>query len=225
MQKERWLFNMETYAVIGLGKFGFHVAKGLAQQGLSVIAADLDEDQVREINEFVQDAVILDSTDMRALREAGIANVDVAVVSIGENIEASILTVMALKELGVETVVAKAITTVHGQILSKLGAAKVIYPEMESAKKIVKKMVKNMHYETIDLSITMKIAKLTVPSFWVGLSILSPIFESEFEVKPIAYKHQGIWYTSFEKDDILEKGDILVVLGDSGHIEALSKRI
>lgn len=216
---------METYAVIGLGKFGFHVAKGLAQQGLSVIAADLNEDQVREISEFVQDAVILDSTDMRALREAGIANVDVAVVSIGENIEASILTVMALKELGVETVVAKAITTVHGQILSKLGAAKVIYPEMESAKKIVKKMVKNMHYETIDLSITMKIAKLTVPSFWVGLSILSPIFESEFEVKPIAYKHQGIWYTSFEKDDILEKGDILVVLGDSGHIEALSKRI
>jgi trk system potassium uptake protein TrkA len=180
---------------------------------------------VREINEFVQDAIILDSTDIRALREAGIGNVDVAVVSIGENIEASILTVMALKELGVETVVAKAITTVHGQILSKLGAAKVIYPEMESAKKIVKKMVKNMHYETIDLSITMKIAKLTVPSFWIGISILSPIFEDEYEVKPIAYKHQGIWYTSFEKDDILEKGDILVVLGNSGHIEALSKKI
>jgi trk system potassium uptake protein len=216
---------METYAVIGLGKFGFHVAQGLAQQGMSVIAADLNEEQVREINEFVQEAVILDSTDMRALREAGIGNVDVAVVSIGENIEASILTVMALKELGVETVVAKAITTVHGQILSKLGAAKVIYPEMESAKKIVKKMVKNMHYETIDLSITMKIAKLTVPSFWVGISILSPIFEGEFEVKPIAYKHQGVWYTSFEKDDILEKGDILVVLGNSSHIEALSKKV
>ncbi|MDD5716208.1 MAG: TrkA family potassium uptake protein [Sulfuricurvum sp.] len=216
---------MKNYAVIGLGKFGFHVAKGLAQQGLSVIAADQDEEQVREINEFVQDAIILDSTDMRALREAGIGNVDIAVVSIGENIEASILTVMALKELGVETVVAKAITTVHGQILSKLGAAKVIYPEMESAKKIVKKMVQNMHYETIDLSITMKIAKLTVPSFWIGISILSPIFESEFEVKPIAYKHQGVWYTLFEKNDILEKGDILVVLGNSAHIEALSKKV
>ncbi len=216
---------METFAVIGLGKFGFHVAKGLAQQGLTVIAADVDEEQVREINEFVQDAVILDSTDVRALREAGIGSADVAVVSIGENIEASILTVMALKELGIETVIAKAITTVHGQILSKLGAAKVIYPEMESAKKIVKKMVKNMHYETIDLSITMKIAKMTVPSFWVGVSILSPIFESDFEVKPIAYKHQGVWYTSFEKDDILEKGDILVVLGNGAHIEALSKKI
>ena len=216
---------METFAVIGLGKFGFHVAKGLAQQGLSFIAVDQDEEQIREINEFVQDAIVLDSTDIRALREAGIGNADVAVVSIGENIEASILTVMALKELGVETVVAKAITTVHGQILSKLGAAKVIYPEMESAKKIVKKMVKNMHYETIDLSITMKIAKLTVPSFWVGTSVLSPVFEEEYEVKPIAYKHGGIWYTSFEQDDVLEKGDILVVLGNSAHIEALSKKI
>lgn len=216
---------METYAVLGLGKFGFHVAKGLAQQGLSVIAIDLNEEHVRDINEFVQDAIILDSTDMRALREAGIGNVDVAVVSIGEDIESSILTVMALKELGVPTVVAKAITTVHGQILSKLGAAKVIYPEMESAKKIVKKMVKNMHYETIDLSITMKIAKLTVPTFWVGTSILSPVFEMDYEVKPIAYKHQGIWHTSFENDDILESGDILVVLGNSSHIEALSKKV
>lgn len=216
---------MKSYAVIGLGKFGFNVAKGLAQQGMSVIAVDQDEEKVRDINEYVQDAIVLDSTDMRALQEAGIAQADVAVVSIGENIEASILTVMAVKELGVETVLAKAITTVHGQILSKLGASKVIYPEMETAKRIVKKMVENMYYETIDLSITMKIAKLTVPSFWVGISILSSIFESEFEVKPIAYKHQGVWHTSFEKDDILEIGDILVVLGNSSHIEALSKKV
>ncbi|MDD3596720.1 TrkA family potassium uptake protein [Sulfuricurvum sp.] len=216
---------MNSYAVLGLGKFGFHVAKGLAQQGMSVIAVDNDEEKIRDINEYVQDAVVLDSTDIRALQEAGIGQCDVAVVSIGEDIEASILTLMALKELGVETVIAKAITLVHGQILSKLGAAKVIYPEMESAKKIVKKMVQNMHYETIDLSITMKIAKLTVPSFWIGISVLSPIFEAEFEVKPIAYKHQGIWYTSFENNDILESGDILVVLGNSSHIEALSKKV
>ena len=216
---------MNSYAVLGLGKFGFHVAKGLAQQGMSVIAVDNDEEKIRDINEYVQDAVVLDSTDIRALQEAGIGQCDVAVVSIGEDIEASILTLMALKELGVETVIAKAITLVHGQILSKLGAAKVIYPEMDSAKKIVKKMVQNMHYETIDLSITMKIAKLTVPSFWIGISVLSPIFEAEFEVKPIAYKHQGIWYTSFENNDILESGDILVVLGNSSHIEALSKKV
>jgi trk system potassium uptake protein TrkA len=167
----------------------------------------------------------LDSTDPKALREAGIADAEVAIVSIGVHLEASIMTVMALKDIGIETIVAKAITPVHGQILSKLGAAKIIYPEMESAKKLVKKLVTNIHYETIDLSITMKLAKLTVPSFWVGVSILSPIFEEEFEVKPIAYKHQGEWHTSFEKDDILEKGDIVAVLGDSTHIESLSKKV
>jgi trk system potassium uptake protein TrkA len=214
-----------TYVVIGLGKFGFHVAKGLAQQGEIVIAIDNDEEKIRDISEYVQDAIMLDSTDPKALREAGIADAEVAIISIGVHLEASILTVMALKDIGIETVVAKAITPVHGQILSKLGATKIIYPEMESAKKLVKKLVTNIHYETIDLSITMKLAKLTVPSFWVGISILSPIFEEEFEVKPVAYKHQGEWHTSFEKDDILEKGDIIAVLGDSAHIESLSKKV
>jgi trk system potassium uptake protein len=214
-----------TYVVIGLGKFGFHVAKGLAQQRESVIAIDNDEEKIRDIGEFVQDVIMLDSTDIRALREAGIGDAEVAIVSIGENIEASILTVMALKELGIQTVIAKAITQVHGQILSKLGAAKVIYPEMESAKKLVKRIVANMLYETIDLSTSMKLAKMTVPAFWVGTSILSPIFEDEYEVKAIAYKHQDEWHTSFDKDDILETGDILVVLGESNHIEALSKKV
>ncbi len=216
---------MKSYAVIGLGKFGFHVARGLVQQGLQVIAIDKDEEQIHEVNEYVEDTIILDSTDIKALREAGISNVDVAIISIGENIESSILTVMAVKDLGVETIFAKALTPIHGQILSKLGATKVIYPEMESARKIVKRIVDNINYETIDLSATMKIAKLIVPSFWVGTSILSSNFEKKYEVKPIAYKHDSIWHTSFENDDILDKDDILVVLGDSKHIEELSKKV
>ena len=134
-----------TYVVRGLGKFGYHVAIGLAQQGEVVIAIDHSEEKVKDISEFVQDAIVLDSSDPKALLEAGIADADVAIVSIGENLEASILTVMALKELKIPTVIAKAITQVHGQILSKLGAAKVIYPEMESAKKLVKKIVKNIN--------------------------------------------------------------------------------
>ncbi len=215
---------MKTYAVIGLGKFGFHVAKGLAQQGLNVIAIDRSEEALREINEYVIDAITLDSTDMIALREAGIAHVDVAIVSIGTHIEASILTVMALKELGVDIVIAKAITVIHGQILSKLGAARVVYPEKETAKRIVKKLAENVHYETIDLSITMKIAKMLVPPFLLGESLLSDRFELQYKVKPIAYKHSGIWYTTLE-DRALERGDLLVVIGDTAHIDALSKKV
>ena len=216
---------MKQYVVIGLGKFGYHVAKGLAQQGASVIGIDENEEHIREISEYIEEAVMLDSTDKHALEEAGVRNADIAIVSIGEDIEASILTVMALKEIGVQTVIAKAITRIHGQILSKIGATKVVYPEMETAKKIVKKMVANMYYETIDLSITMKLAKLTVPHFWVGTSILSSTFENDYHVKPIAYKHQGKWHTKFENDDILESDDIMVVLGDNTNIEALSKKV
>lgn len=214
-----------TYVVIGLGKFGFHVAQGLAQQGEAVIAIDNDEEKIRDISEYVKDAIVLDATDAKALYEAGIADAEVAIVSIGEHLESSILTIMALKEVGIQTIIAKAITQVHGEILTKLGASKVIYPEMESAKKLVKKIITNMGYETIDLSNTMKIAKMVLPSFWIGTSILSTSFEKEYDVKPIAYKHQGEWHTSFEKNDILEKGDVLVVLGNNNNVAALSKKV
>jgi len=216
---------MSSYVVIGVGRFGFHIAQGLAKEGVNVTAVDNNPEQIREIGEYVQDAIILDSTDMHALKEAGIGNMDVAVVSIGEDIESSLLTVMALKELGVETVIAKAITEIHGKILSKLNVTKVVYPEKESALRLVKGVVQNLNYETINLSITMKIAKILVPPFLLGVSILSPMFKEELGVNPIAYKHKGAWYTSFEKDNVLEKGDILVVLGDTSHINALSKKV
>lgn len=216
---------MKQYIVIGLGKFGFHVAKGLGQQGVSVIGIDEDEEHIREVSEFIKDAIMLDSTDKHALEEAGVRNADVAIVSIGEDMEASILTVMALKELNVKNIIAKATTQVHGKILSKIGANSIIYPEKQVAKKLVKNLVEHMSYETIDLSITMKIAKLMAPKFWIGTSILSNTFEDQYNVKPIAYKHQGVWHTKFESDDILEDGDIVVVLGNNDDIEALSKKV
>jgi trk system potassium uptake protein TrkA len=216
---------MKQYIVIGLGKFGFHVAKGLGQQGVSVIGIDENEEHIREVSEFIEDAIMLDSTDKHALEEAGVRDADVAIVSIGEDIEASILTVMALKELNVKTIIAKATTQVHGKILSKLGANSIIYPEKQVAKKLVKTLIEHMSYETIDLSITMKIAKLNVPKFWIGTSILSNIFEDQYNVKPIAYKHQGVWHTKFESNDILEDGDLVVVLGNTEDIEALSKKV
>lgn len=214
---------MKSYAVIGLGKFGYHIAKGLADQGHSVLAVDNDEEKIKEINEFVEDAIMLDSSDARALKEAGVNEVDVAIVSIGEHIESSILTVMALKDIGVPTVMAKAITMVHGQILAKLGAAKVIYPEMESAKRLVKTLVEHIHYETIDLSNTMKIVKLFVPEHLLGKTMSQINFEETYDVTAIAYKHDGIWHRSFDRNDVLAQNDVLVLLGHIDQIEKLSR--
>ena len=130
--------NRLTYGVIGLGKFGFHVAKGLIEQGQSVIVADQGEAQVKEFADLTSMAYILDSTDKSALEEAGFVRLDYVIVSIGEDIESSILTVMALKELEIKQIIAKAITPVHGKILAKLGANKIIYPERESAAALIK---------------------------------------------------------------------------------------
>jgi trk system potassium uptake protein TrkA len=117
------------FAVIGLGRFGYHIAKTLADMGAEVAAIDKDKDKVDQVSDFVTLAYQLDATDEKALRAVGLQNVDVGIVSIGEDIEASILVVMTLKEMGVKEIVAKGLTDIHGRILKHLGVHKVVYPE------------------------------------------------------------------------------------------------
>ena len=107
---------MKTIAVIGLGRFGFYIAKSLSRLGVKVIAVDNDEKRVQEISEYVDNAYIVDSINKQALEEIGVYNLETVIVSIGENIEASILTVMALKDLNNKTIIAKAINSTHGEI-------------------------------------------------------------------------------------------------------------
>ena len=109
-----------TYGIIGLGKFGSVLATELINGGETVVIADIDEENLKTLQDKASYSYILDSSNQTALKEAGFQNIDVVIVSIGENIEKSILTLMALKDIGVETVITKAISQVHGQILSKL---------------------------------------------------------------------------------------------------------
>ena len=132
---------MKTVAVIGLGKFGFYIAKSLSRLDVKVIAVDNDEKKVQEISEYVDNSYILDSTSKIALEEIGIYNLNTVIVSIGENIEASILTVMALKDLNNQNIIAKAINSTHGEILTKIGAFKVIYPEEIAGKILLKQLI------------------------------------------------------------------------------------
>jgi len=216
---------MKSYAVIGLGKFGFQIAKGLAEQGLEVIAADNDPEKVRQIGDFVEDAVILDSTDAKALEDSGIAKADVVIVSIGENIEASTLTVMSLIDLGVKQVIAKAISVLHGKILTRLGAYKVIHPEREAAMRLVKTVAEHIHYDTIDLSNTMRIVKFSVPRVFVGKKVSDIDFEKEHGVRVIAHKYGGIWHTDVDGSLVISDTDILVIIGNVNDIEKITKTL
>jgi len=212
---------VKTYAVVGLGKFGFNIAKGLAEQGMDIIAVDNDPHKIQEISEYIEDAIVLDSTDIKALKEAGIVGLDTVIISIGENIEASILTLMALKELDNKNIIAKAITLTHGEILARLGAFKVIYPERESARKLVENLVGNVVIDQIDFSSTIKIAKFLVTKVLVAKSIkeIETMFENEIHL--VACKTRDTWKFDVDKAYKTREGDMLAFIGKKVFIEKL----
>ena len=215
---------MKTVAVIGLGKFGFYIAKSLSRLDVKVIAVDNDEKKVQEISEYVDNAYVIDSTSKIALEEIGIYNLSTVIVSIGENIEASILTVMALKDLNNKTVIAKAINSTHGEILTKIGAFKVIYPEKIAGRMLVQKLIDNMTVEEIDVSNTIKMLKFVATDNFIYKKISE--IESEFEnLKIISYKTGGIWSMQIDPLYQVKKDDLLVFLGESKYIKEFYKQI
>ena len=215
---------MKTVAVIGLGKFGFYIAKSLSRLGVKVIAVDNDEKRVQEISEYVDNAYIVDSINKQALEEIGVYNLETVIVSIGENIEASILTVMALKDLNNKTVIAKAINSTHGEILTKIGAFKVIYPEKIAGRMLVKKLIDNMSVEEIDVSNTIKIIKFVANESLIGRKISQ--IELEFSnLKIISYKANSMWSTQVDSSYQVKKDDILVFLGESENIKVFYKNL
>lgn len=202
----------KTYGIIGLGKFGSVVASELLNAGESVIIADKDEEALKNLQDKVACAYILDSTNITALKEAGFHNIDVIIVSIGENVEKSILTLMALKEIGVETVITKATSQIHGQILSKLGSSKVIYPEKESAVRLAKEFLIHPEFEVIDLSAnTIKAVKILVDESLVGHSLK----QIAGNLRIVAYKNSSNDWLMFPdlETTLVNLGDSLILIG------------
>lgn len=126
----------KEFAVIGLGRFGGSICKALSEEGVEVMAMDIDEDKVNEYAKIASHAVIGDSTDESVLKNLGLRNFDHVIVAIGENIQASILTTLILKELGVNTITVKAQNDYHEKVLSKIGADHIVHPERDMAKEL-----------------------------------------------------------------------------------------
>lgn len=215
---------MKTVAVIGLGKFGFYIAKSLSRLNISVIAVDNDEQKVQEIAEYVDNAFVINSTNKHALEEVGIYNLETVIVSIGENIEASILTVMALKDLGNKNVIAKAITSIHGEILSKIGAFKVVYPEKIAGRILVKQLIENITVEEIDVSNSIKMLKLVANESCIFRTI-GEIEAMYKHLKLVSYKTNGHWSIEIDSSYRIKKDDLLVFLGETKHIQEFYKEI
>jgi trk system potassium uptake protein TrkA len=217
------------FGVIGLGRFGSAMAMTLTELGHDVIGVDGDEARVQQLADVITHALQIDATDEKALRAAGIQDVDVAVVSIGENIESSLLVVMQLREMGIGTIVAKAVTPLHGRILEKLGVSRVIFPEREMAIRLAHSLVMPNVIDYIELSRDFSIVEVPAPDAFVGRTLKQLELRPRLGLTLIAIKRRsdesGSVVTNIAPaaDETIRRGDILALLGSNERLNQLDQ--
>ena len=156
-----------AYGIVGLGRFGEALARELAKSGAELLVIDRDEERVREMRELTENALVVNTLDKKTLAETGIQNCDIAIVCIGEHMESSILTTLNLVSLGIPSVISKATSPEHGEILTRLGA-EVVYPERDMAERLANRLVNNSVLDFIQLSEKINISKLLTPDALIG---------------------------------------------------------
>lgn len=211
------------FVVIGLGRFGSSVAETLAERGYDVLAIDNDEALVQEMANKVTHAVQADATDEGAMHALGVRNFDVAVVAIGTDVHANILTTMILKELGVRYVVAKALDPLHGKVLAKVGADRVVYPERDMGSRIALNLISSNILDFIEFAPNYSIVEVMVAESMVGKTLVELQFRSRFGVNVIAVRHGDEMNISPAASDELVEGDVLVVIGENASLDRLKR--
>lgn len=204
---------MKQFAVIGLGRFGVSVAENLYKQGYDVMAVDSDEERVQKFSDEVTHVVQADCTDENALKALGIRNFDVVVVAIGEDIQANVMTTLLLKEMGVPYVVAKAKNALHGRMLEKIGADRVVYPERDMGVRIAHNIISRNVMDYIELSPELGVVEVNAPQELIGKTLQQANLRSRFGVNVVAIKRDEEIDVSPKAEDVITAGDILVVIG------------
>ena len=215
-KKERDIFG-----IIGLGRFGSALAIELASAGTDLLVIDRDEEKVRELRDYTENAYVVKNLDKKALTETGVQNCDVAVVCIGEHMDTSILTTLNLVSLGIPTVIAKATSIEHGEILEKLGA-EVVYPERDMAIRLAHRLEASKMLDYIQLSEKLNISKLIIPDRIVGKTVLSVNLRGEFGINIIAIENNGNLIETINPDYVFRKGDIIFISGSKNSLDRLS---
>ncbi len=213
--------DKNTYGIIGLGRFGMALATQLASAGADLIVLDRDEDKISLIREWTENAFVVKGLDKKTMADTGIQNCDVAIVCIGEHLDTSILTTLNLVSLGIPSVIAKATSAEHGEILEKLGA-QVVYPERDMAVRLANRLEASRMLDYIQLSEKLNISKLFVPEKMFGKSVLDANLRKEFGVNIIAIENDGDLNELVAPNYIFRRGDILIVSGRKEGLNRLS---
>lgn len=214
---------MKSYIVIGLGLFGAEVARQLCRLGCEVLAMDINGNLVQQVSGDVTHAVVGDGQDKEVLKALDAGSFDCAIVAIGDDLAASVLTAVNLMELKVPHVVCKAHDETHRRVLEKLGVDRVIIPECEFAGKLARSLSSHNVLDYIELSKDYGILEVPAPKSWIEKTILELNVRAKLGVNIIAVKNKETTNVSPSADYRIKAGDIMVVLGDNKALEAVQK--
>ncbi|ACQ51690.1 TrkA family potassium uptake protein [Clostridium botulinum] len=203
----------KQFVVIGLGRFGTSVAKTLYTLGNDVLAIDSSDDIVQDISDSVTHSVQIDATDENSLRALGIRNFDVAVITIGSDIQASTMATLLVKEMGVKYIIAKANTEIHAKVLYKIGADRVVFPERDMGVRVAHNLVSTNILDYIELSPNYSIAEIVTPKIWHGKTLNELNIRANYGINVVALKRGEEINVSPVAEDTIEPGDIIVAIG------------
>ena len=214
---------MKSILMIGLGRFGRHMAQKFYEQGNDVMAVDIVEDRVNVVMPYVTNALIGDTTDEMFLRSLGVDNYDLCVVAIGDNFQSSLETTALLKDLGANYILSRASRDVHAKFLLRNGADEVIYTEKETAERLAVKYGYDSIFNYIELNNDFSIYEISVPSGWVGKSILEKNVRSKYNISILATKVGDEIRPLPHPDHVFTADELLMVLGRNEDVERLIK--
>jgi trk system potassium uptake protein TrkA len=208
------------FAVIGLGNFGFSVAKRLYELNHDVIAVDINKEKVQDVKDFSTQAIVADVSDKETLESLGMQNVDVAVVSLGDRMDTSALTILYLKELGVKDVVVKALTLDHGKVLELIGATKLIFPERDMAIRTAERLSAPNILDQIDFLEGYSVVELAAPRELWDKTLKEANVRANYGIAIVVVKRKTladlpakVIIAPHANEKILP-GDILVIIGE-----------
>ena len=214
---------MKSILIIGMGRFGKHMAQKFSEQGNDILAVDTDEDRVNAVLPFVTDAQIGDATNEMFVESLGVANFDLCVVAIGDNFQSSLETTSLLKDMGAKFVLSRASRDVHAKFLLRNGADEVVYTEKETAERLAVKYGNDSVFDYIEINEDYSIYEIGVPDSWVGKSILDKKVRTKYNISILATKRGKEIYPLPHPDHVFSETESLMILGRNEDVKRLIK--
>lgn len=213
----------KQFVILGCGRFGTGVALKLAELGAEVMVVDKSEETIQSISERVTFAVQADLTDENSIRALGIRNFDVAVISIGSDIQSSILITLMVKEIGIRLIIAKAQNELHAKVLYKIGADRVVLPEREMGIRIAKNLMSANFLDFVELAPDYSIVELAALKEWIGKTLVETNLRAQYGINVMAIRRGADINIAVTPSEMIEQNDILIVIGNNQDLKKLER--